>query len=393
VLRLVRKWRRHASAKPGQSVVELALVVSILATLLLGIIEVVGLYSTRSYLQDATRAAVRLGSLSYNDNKMTTEVLNTLSQHGMNTIHNGVCDIQKIEIYQSDPNGVPIAGPNSEDVYPVINVGGVCIQGAHTMYGWPPGVRNVVVAPGAATPDIGVRVTYSYKLRTPIFRAFGTSFTMTYNAVLALGGDNANNFLALPSSTPVPTYTASSTSTNTATNTSTPTVTNTPTNTSTPSITPTWTPTPTFMAGSATWTRTATPTITPTPTISPTPTLTNTPTATPTVTPPPLLSVQWSIPCDNSNHLLVGPGVVISWSGTVPGATSYELHYVVGAVDNVVASFAPIYNQYPFSAPPYYTPTLTSGNYWYVKAILPSGSFSIATSPAIDAAHACALNS
>ncbi len=367
--------------RPGQSLVELAFVASILAIILLGIIELVGLFAARSYLQDASRAGVRLGALAYNDNSITSMVMNTLTQHGMNTLVNGQCSIQQIEIYQADPNGNPISGPNSEDVYPITPLLGVCTAGKASMLGWPPLARLVVVGPDQTPPSIGVRISYSYRLQTPIFRAFGTNFQMQYSSVLALGEDNANNFLALASSTPIPTYTSTNTPTATFTNTSTPTI------TQTPSVTQTFTQTPTFQGGtSPTWTATKTPTI------SPTPTITSTPTATPTATAPPLFNVQAKIPCDPSNHLISPPGVSISWTGSVPGAVSYEIHYVSGGVDNLVATISPTYNQYPIGPPPY-EPALVTGAYWYVKATLPSGSYSNSQTVTVDAAHACQLSS
>ncbi len=229
----------------------------------------------RGDLADATRAGVRLAALDYGDNEVLGRVLQILDDHGLNTVHNGTCDIQDVLIYQANADGSgPADRANSVDDYAMNVVGGACIPVLVGVQGYPPTVREVVETPGTPPPDIGVQVNYRYFLRTPIISALGASTQLTDQTVLALGENNANNFLDLPSSTPVPTFTATASPTFTPTGTASASAAPTATITTTPS------PSATHNPAQPSWTPSQTATTTPSPTISTTPSITPTPTST-----------------------------------------------------------------------------------------------------------------
>lgn len=381
------------AVKPGQALVELALVSAILVTLLLGIVELVSMMSARGDLTDATRAGVRLAALDYSDNQVVNRALQILNTHGLNTIHGGACDIQNVLIYQANADGsVPTNRANTVDEYRLQIVGGVCIPVLYGVQGYPPSVRPVVQTPGTPPPNIGVQIRYRYYFHTTVFSAFGLSTQFTYQTVLALGEDNANNFLNLPSSTPVPTFTPTLTPTPTYTPSPTPSPTATGTASSTPS------PTATYNGAQPTWTPGPTLTITPSPTVSPTSTITSTPTATPVAAPQ---QVQFNELCDSlSGHFISPPGIRGSWL-PVAGATSYLVYYhdpgvstspgAPGSVGDVLEGSTSSAN-FPNSTPPYYERNISTGGYWKVFAVLPGPVYSPAgVSSTVSAA--CTTNS
>ncbi|MDB5059998.1 MAG: hypothetical protein JWO59_3470 [Chloroflexi bacterium] len=379
--------------REGQALVELALVATILAIVLFGVIELVSMFAARGDFTDATRAGVRLAALDYSDNQVVNRVLQILGGHGLNTIHNSSCDIQNILIYQANPDGsVPINRANTVDEYRMNIVGGVCTPTLFGVQGYPPSVREVVVTPGTAPPNVGVQVTYRYSFRTPIFATFGTSTQFTYQTILALGESNANNFLNLPTSTPVPTFTPTATPTATSTDTATATATTTRTFTPTPS------PTATYNTAQPTWTPPPTATITPTPSITATPTVTATPTSTPIVPPQ---QVQFTELCDSSGHFVSPPGIKGNWL-PVSGATSYLVYYhdpgvttspgPPGSIGDTLEGSTTSTN-FPNSTPPYYQRSISPGGYWKVFAVLPGSVYSPAgiSSPAVTIS--CTTNS
>lgn len=380
IMKLRRRNRR------GQATVELALVGLILALILLGIFELVLMFTTKEQLSDAARAGVRLAALAYKDTTIESRVMQVLNSHNLNGVHNGTCDLQEIEIYRANSDGSLYPGPNSEDVYSLTDVGGVCTP-TLTYQGFPVSARQVVVGPDQAPLLVGVRITYRYYYHTPIFSALGRYYTFQYYAVLALGEDNANDFLDLPTTTPIATFTATATATNTATGTPTPVPSSTPlpssTATSTGTATPTWTavPSSTPCAGGTTpgtpqCPFTATPTMTftpaPTATTTPTATVTATPTMSPTATPTPIPSpaqVTYTMFCSNGNQL-APPGIRIDWD-PVAGATGYEVwfHDASTAQNQRLAVLSGTSSTtYPSTTPPYYDQKVTAGSYWYVIA-------------------------
>ena len=363
----------------------MALVAMILSIILLGIIELVLLFTARSYLSDATRAGVRMAALSYKDTTISSRLMQVINAHGMNTAHGGVCDIQEVDIYRANPDGSIYAGPNSKDVYKFTYAGGACTP-TLTYQGFPVSVRMAVVAPNQTPMSVGVQITYRYYLRTPVLGAFGRFLTLQDYSVLALGEDNANDLLSLPSSTPVPTFTPSntptatatpsSTSTTTATVTATGTATNTGTPTSTATVTPTNTPC-TGAPGTPGCPYSPTPTITPSPTVTPSPTATATVSPSPTVSPTPTATplpspgqVSYSLICINGAQL-APPGIRVEWD-PVPGATGYQLWFYNNSTSTsamVAALTGGASTSYPVSAPPYYDVAVSAGSYWYVIAV------------------------
>lgn len=405
----------------GQALVELALVMVVLAILLLGIIEVVTMYNTKSYITDADRAGVRLASLAYDDLSIANSVWTVLHDHGLDvpvdhgaaSIPRYTCDVQKLEVYKAKSDGsLDTSTPNNEDVLyttlykdPVsgttwceflIQTLAIQYPNSYTAhdtqdyFGFPQAVRHsTLTMPGAAPALLGVRVTYTYHYRTPLFSRLAPTLTIVPNVVEALGGDNANDVLNLPTSTPVNTFTSTPTPTNTPTVTNTPTITATPTQTGTPTNTatatstgtqtntPTITPSPTHCAcaPTATPTYTATPTRTGTPTITPTPTATSTITSTPTVTPSP---TQTPIPAPTvTEHLLClggveeEDGIQVGFTG-VPGATSYNIYYYNGTGLQSEGSVTPSSpgqgGTFP-ATPPFYL-NVQAGTYFVVKAVI-----------------------
>jgi hypothetical protein len=392
---LIRCAYKMIRPRKGQAIVELAFISIILAIVLLGIIEIILMLSARGDLSDAARAGVRLAALDYSDNDVTGRILQLLGQHGLNTIHNNSCDIQGILIYQANADGsVPVINrANLVDEYPMRIVGGVCTPVLLGVQGYPPSAREVVEVPGTPPPNIGVQVIYRYYFRTPVFSAVGASTQFTYQAILALGENNANNFLNLPSSTPIPTFT--STPTPTSTPTTPPTATATPTYT----FTPTPTPTPTHNPTQATWTPAPTFTITATPTVTVTPSLTATPTPTPILPPQ---QVQFTEFCDSSSgHFITPPGIKGSWL-PVASAISYLVYYHDPTVstspgppgslgDTLEGSTTS--TKFPNSTPPYYERGISVGGYWKVFAVLPGSLYSPPGNSSPPVTTACTQNS
>ncbi|MGH2343868.1 MAG: TadE/TadG family type IV pilus assembly protein, partial [Chloroflexota bacterium] len=102
----------------GQALVELALVATVLMIILLGIIELVAMFSYRGYLSDGSRAGVRMASLNYGDTDILNAVMRPLTAHGLNTVHNGQCDIRSIEIYDANPDGSVMATTTDNSTNP-----------------------------------------------------------------------------------------------------------------------------------------------------------------------------------------------------------------------------------------------------------------------------------
>ncbi|HXT35142.1 MAG TPA: TadE family protein [Chloroflexota bacterium] len=405
--KLPARWRR--ANRKGQALVELAFVTVVLAIILLGIIELFSIYSSRNNLSDASRAGDRLASLNYGDTAINNTIMRMLGAAGLNTVHGSTCDITRIEIYDANPDGSVMqtttntatnptwlpypnfpAGTLVEDIYTLQPYGSSCSlveisipsgftdeNYVGTNHWFPANERINPSQKGNANPSIGVRVSYNYTFHTPVLSASGASFNLNYSTVQALGGDNANNYLGLATSTSFPTWTLTPTSTRTPTNTSTPTATKTgtPTNTGTATATgtvtntgtrtptgtntttPTATPTPTntvnplFTAtktpinsstptatntptntgtatstGTATNTGTVTNTGTPTTTgtVTSTPTITNTPSPTPI---PTIGGVSYTLPlCDAFGHWEGAPPFKVSWNVEI-GATGYQIYY------------------------------------------------------------------
>src|SRR6185437_10487947 len=100
--KLPARWRR--ANRKGQALVELAFVTVVLAIILLGIIELFSIYSSRNNLSDASRAGDRLASLNYGDTAINNTIMRMLGAAGLNTVHGSTCDITRIEIYDANPD-------------------------------------------------------------------------------------------------------------------------------------------------------------------------------------------------------------------------------------------------------------------------------------------------
>lgn len=310
------------ASRRGQALVELALVAMILSLLLLGIIELVLLYTTRTDLTDAARTGVRNAALAYQDTTITRRTMQVMNAHGLNTAHNGVCDIQELDIYRANSDGSVYPGPNSVESMKYVDVNNTCVP--QLVYpGFPLSERESTTAVNGIPMNVGVQILYRYYLKTPVLSAFGSYVTINARAILALGEDNANNFLNMATSTPVPTFTPSNT----------PTVTSTPTNT--PLVAPTATPLGSF-----------------------------TPTATPLPAP---AQVTYSMACSGGNQYSP-PGIRVEWS-EVPGATGYVLEFNNHTTTSVVATLSGVDSTiYPDSSPPYYDVTVPLSSTWLVYA-------------------------
>ncbi|HEY9722297.1 MAG TPA: TadE family protein [Oscillatoriaceae cyanobacterium] len=106
------------SRRRGQAAVEVALVVPILVTLLLGIIDVGYLYNKQLVLTDATREGARLGSLGEQTSQIQQDVL-TYLQNSAYTPLPALSDIQvvldstmsQVQIHSAMPAFFSFSGP------------------------------------------------------------------------------------------------------------------------------------------------------------------------------------------------------------------------------------------------------------------------------------------
>ncbi|MFL5734074.1 MAG: TadE family protein [Chloroflexia bacterium] len=208
----------------GQATVELALVFTFLALLLVGIADVARIYSEHLAVAHAAGVGARWMTL--------------------------------------DPNVKACSG-YTDVSQPVIADLNQAVQANHIVS---------IQTPVASSPYTmtTVRVTYRHDFLFGIIRDIPNTFT---GSATMAGAPTDAITCASPGFTPLPTYTPSNTPTITDTPTRTPTLTPTKTPTGPPTNTPTRTDTPTITPTiTRTFTRTSTPTITPTPTITLTPT-------------------------------------------------------------------------------------------------------------------------
>ncbi|HEY8284276.1 MAG TPA: TadE family protein, partial [Chloroflexota bacterium] len=167
----------------------MAFIGMILALVLLGIFEVVSMFTARSNVIDATRAGARVVSLNYADNISIARVLQALDSHGQNTIARGQCDVTEIDIYEAAArNNQPAPVPAPTQMYLMYpgtdSYGGACSSQLNTASGLPPfdqTTRNIlaIAAQGQAPATVGVRVYYRYHFHTPVLAAAGATFTFT----------------------------------------------------------------------------------------------------------------------------------------------------------------------------------------------------------------------
>ncbi len=262
---------RFTSAKPAQAMLEMALVLPLFLTLVLGVIEMGRMFFTFSAVFSSAREAARYGAASGTSErgmpyyKDCVGIRAAAKRVGFTL---GLADNQ-IDIRYD-------AGPSDARTW-----------------------NDLPTCDSTYQPVLGdrilVHVTTNFVSVVPINLPTIPINTLSSRTILRSVGIEGT---PAPTSTQPPTTTASPTITNTVTETQTvtltPTVTTTPTMTLTPTITetPTITSTPTLgPSPTPTHTPTATPTVTNTPTPTPTftPTYTPTPTSsdTPTITPTP----------------------------------------------------------------------------------------------------------
>jgi hypothetical protein len=220
----LQQHRKCNSEQRGQALVEMAIIGMILAFVLLGIIELVSMFSARSQVIDATRTGARVVSLNYSDNISIGRVLQTLDSHHLNTITNSQCDVPEIDIYEAAArNNQPAPVPAPTQVYLMYPgtdpYGGSCSDQLNTASGLPPfdqTTRNIlaIAQQGQAPATVGVRVYYRYHFHTPVLAKAGATYNFSLTSVFPLGGDNANNFQnlavqAAPSAPSIPAAPAS----------------------------------------------------------------------------------------------------------------------------------------------------------------------------------------
>ena len=97
------------------------------------------------------------GMLDYSDTDVLNAALQTMTNAGLNTTTGGSCDILSILIYQANADGsVPSQTANTVDSYAMRRTSSGCAP-VPVSLGYPPSVREQVVAIGAAPPSAGYR--------------------------------------------------------------------------------------------------------------------------------------------------------------------------------------------------------------------------------------------
>jgi Flp pilus assembly protein TadG len=167
-----RKVRRHL----GQSMVEFALVLPIMFTVVFGIIEFCFLFESVDTVNFAAREGARVGAVlgptDVGADSKIIQAIQTATSGGASLLFS---NIKYIEIFRSDQNGtVPAVltsctpGAN-EDVY---NGQGVQCGTSN----WPPTSRNATFN---SADYLGVRITFAYNWVTSFVSATGGSLQMT----------------------------------------------------------------------------------------------------------------------------------------------------------------------------------------------------------------------
>jgi len=235
-LRIPRVPRQR---RPGQALVEFALILPVLGILLLGLIDTSMLFGAKNGVNYACRQAARLvqakGNIAGVDASAQQAVVDALRASRLN-----LAGLQSLTIYYAGPDNSTgtVAQAQSGDN-----------AAAHTVYTYAPATNSWALKPtdtypvpgtGTATQQrnsgdyIGITLAYRYSGFTPLY-AHGLNFIDVTNTQI----DPQTSQYLLP--TPV---VAPPAPTSTATPTSTPPATYTPAPTNTPR--PTYTPAPTY---------------------------------------------------------------------------------------------------------------------------------------------------
>lgn len=167
-----RKNRRQR----GQSMVEFALVLPVLFTVIFGIIEFCFLFESIDTVNFAAREGARVGAvLGPTDVAADSKIIQAIQTATSGNSSLLFSNIKYIEIFKSDQNGTvpPVLtsctpGAN-EDVFD--GQGNQCGTA-----NWPPTVRNATFN---SADYLGVRITFAYNWVTSFVSATGGSLQMT----------------------------------------------------------------------------------------------------------------------------------------------------------------------------------------------------------------------
>ena len=165
---LLAPSKERQRGESGQTLVEFALVLPLLLTVIFGTIEFCFLYQSTNTVNFAAREGARVGAVlgptdAGADSKIITAIFNATSG-GSGLLFS---QIQMIEIFKSDQNGTvpaPLASCTSasnEDVYD--GQGKLCGTA-----NWPPSARNATFN---SADYLGVRITFVYNWVTSFVSA------------------------------------------------------------------------------------------------------------------------------------------------------------------------------------------------------------------------------
>ncbi len=105
-----RRHRQVGYARRGQAAVELALILPVIALMLLGLVELAGVFSAKLNVQAAAAQGARIGALEGNgSNNNCTASANTVDTDIISAVlsNSGVSrnNVKQIQIYRAAPNG------------------------------------------------------------------------------------------------------------------------------------------------------------------------------------------------------------------------------------------------------------------------------------------------
>lgn len=182
-----RSGRPPASRERGASLVEFALVATLLVTILFGIAEFGFAFRDWLTVTSASRSAARVGSAAGQDPAADMLILDAVAA-GMSSAD--VDAVREVWVFKARQDG-SVAGGGTTNRYtrtasfcgwspcPDPTSGGFAYGGS-----WPPGDRNVAVSPGSDLDLLGVRIIFDHEWLTG-FIGDGTA-TWTDDAVMRM---------------------------------------------------------------------------------------------------------------------------------------------------------------------------------------------------------------